>query len=125
MRLAILSDLHLGDDGCRYLTDGLNNPEGLYHKQINAIRNFSGSREPLDYLVFNGDVLDFSINSIYDSFNISRPFFEMLSLDNVASRIIYIPGNHDHFIWDALEWDTNIISNLIYIDDNSIKSINL
>lgn len=113
MTIAILSDTHIGDRSSR-LTDSNGNfsPENpLYQDLKRRIKEFTG-KKPLEFLVFAGDIMDFSINSISGSINSSRPFFQQISSDRLAKKIVYIPGNHDKQVWDGLQWDTSIIGNL-------------
>jgi UDP-2,3-diacylglucosamine pyrophosphatase LpxH len=74
-----------------------------------AVFNFTGAlNNPLDYLVLNGDTLDFSINPFDDSCRKARPFFKAIMEDNLVKKIIYIPGNHDRQIWDVVEWERHV-----------------
>ncbi len=109
MRIGVISDLHLGDRRCRLLRDGT--VTETYRQFKDAVLEFTEG-DPLDYLVLNGDILDFSINSFEDSCNTARPFFQALQADHLCREIIYIPGNHDKHIWDAVEWETCIIRRL-------------
>jgi len=113
MTIAIISDTHIGDRSSRLLdkngTFTSSNP--CYCELKEKIFNFT-KRKPLEFLVLSGDIMDFSINSIDSSINLSRPFFQQLSSDKLTKRIVYIPGNHDKQVWDGVQWDTSIIGNL-------------
>ncbi|GAB4538975.1 MAG: hypothetical protein Fur0020_07900 [Thermodesulfovibrionia bacterium] len=109
MKIAIISDIHLGDSTCK-LIEG-NTTSETYERLRSTVLSFTGG-EPLNYLVLNGDVLDFSINSFEASCVIARPFFQALARDRIAEELIYIPGNHDKHIWDAVEWEANVIRRL-------------
>ena len=123
MKTAIISDTHLGNPKSRLTKNNRFNPYGPYSKLRDAIRNYSNNN-PLEYLILNGDIMDFSINSFHESINIARPFFQQLKLDNLVKQIIYIPGNHDKQIWDAVQWDTNVIGNLSkYKDPTPFRNI--
>jgi len=111
MSVAITSDIHLGNPDSR-LSDGTDfYPYGFYKDFREAIFSFTGT-EPLEALILNGDILDFSINSFEKSIHIGRHFFQQLYADKIAREIIYIPGNHDKQIWDGTEWDSRIIKKL-------------
>jgi hypothetical protein len=56
----------------------------------------------------NGDTLDFSINPFDDSCRKARPFFRAIHEDNLAEKIILIPGNHDKQIWEVVEWERHV-----------------
>ncbi len=109
MKIAIISDLHIGDYNCKLIE--AHSTSTTYNRFKSTILDFTGG-DPLDYLVLNGDVLDFSINSFEASCIMARPFFQALAGDAITKEIIYIPGNHDKHIWDAVEWETNIIKRL-------------
>jgi predicted phosphodiesterase len=106
MKIAIISDTHLGDGTCRLVEKGA--VTETYNIFRDSVKKFTGDKS-LKYLILNGDTLDFSINSFEESCKIARPFFNALRNDNIADEIVYIPGNHDKHIWDAVEWETNII----------------
>ena len=106
MKIAIISDVHLGDPKCKLIEGGALTQ--TYTAMREAMTKFTGG-PPLDYFILNGDTLDFSINRFEDSCKIARPFFIAIKNDNLAKEIIFIPGNHDKHVWDAVEWETNII----------------
>ncbi len=114
MKIAIISDVHLGDEKCKLVKNGaITNTYSVLHGEIMKFTNNS----PLDYFVLNGDTLDFSINGFKESCIIAKPFFREIARDNLAKKIVFIPGNHDKYIWDAVEWETNIIRRLKNHDD--------
>ncbi len=113
MTIAIISDTHIGDSASRLV-----DKKGIFSQKLPAygklkkgILEFTNG-SPLKYLVLNGDVMDFSINSIDQSISIAQPFFKQISRDKLTEHIIYIPGNHDKQVWDGIQWDTSIIGNL-------------
>jgi len=112
MRIGIISDTHLGDAGSKLVRDGVA-PED--YRTIPAFKALCdalnpGGKDPVDFLVLNGDTLDFSINSFEESCAAARPFFQALVQPgiNLAKHIIVIPGNHDKQLWDAVEWERHI-----------------
>lgn len=108
MKLGIISDTHLGDDTSK-LKGGRNSR--AYKALRSSILDFTGGA-PLKYLVLNGDILDFSINGFHYSMKKAKPFFKALKTDGLAEELVYIPGNHDKYVWDAVEWERNIIRKL-------------
>ncbi len=109
MRIAVISDVHLGDPAGKLVREG--GITETYAALREAVRGFTGGR-PLDFLVLNGDILDFSIRSFAGSCRIARPFFTALQRDGIAREIVYLPGNHDKHVWDAVEWETGVIRRL-------------
>lgn len=112
MFIADISDVHIGDESSRMALGKVFNPNGAYSKLKDQIFKFTGNA-PLDYLILDGDILDFSINPIDDSIRTARPFFMQLQRDNIAKQIVYIPGNHDKQIWDGIQWNTSIIGSML------------
>lgn len=105
MKVAVISDTHFGDQHSQLAKNT------YIEKFIEVIKNKTGK---LDYLVLNGDILDFSISSFENAFNAAKQFFlEIQKQENkITEQIIYIPGNHDKHIWDAIEWEVNVIQRL-------------
>jgi len=109
MKIGVISDTHFGNPDCS-LVDG-EELTGTYKRLRSAIRAFS-EKKPLDFLVLNGDIMDFSTNPIEKSLIAARPFFQGVFRDKLARQLIYIPGNHDKRVWNAVEWETNVIGQL-------------
>ncbi len=59
------------------------------------------NQESLPKLVLNGDILGLSFSDYVHSFEIFEAFIEACTIKNIlCDTIIYIPGNHDHHIWN-------------------------
>lgn len=113
MKAAVLSDTHLGDPRSKL---ALGAQSASYLRMKNVILERTGGK-PLDYLILSGDILDFSIASFEDACKAARPFFCAIQGDKLAGQIVYIPGNHDKHVWDAVEWETRIIRRMKRYDD--------
>lgn len=75
MKIAITSDIHLGDSESRLDPNCSGYNKGhLFYEFVDLLYNHS-PRGPVDYLILNGDILDFSINSFANSCNIAKKFF--------------------------------------------------
>ena len=114
MRIGVISDVHLGDEKCKMVSAG--RITGTYRAFCSVVWEFTGG-EPLDYLVLNGDILDFSINSFAGSCKAAKPFFRAIARNRLARQIVYIPGNHDKHVWDTVEWQTNVVMRMGKHDD--------
>lgn len=106
--LICLSDLHLGagysilsDSGdqascLRLLADAL-------HRYIPAV--FDADQPPT--LVLNGDILDFDFASVEQIIEGFTRFMGVMFDSNrpplFAAEVIYLPGNHDHRIWEQMK----------------------
>ena len=108
MLAAVLSDTHLGDPDSK-LAHGAQSAGYQRLKEVFHERTGGG---PLDFLVLSGDILDFSIASFEEACKAARPFFQAMQNDALARHIVYIPGNHDKHIWDAVEWEVNVIGRM-------------
>ncbi len=85
-RLVVISDTHFG------------NPHELLTDEANIARlcDVLKALEKIDELILLGDVFDFWLVPMREAIQRGRDFMSALyELDNV-SRMIYIPGNHDH-----------------------------
>lgn len=110
MKLAIISDLHLGDPTSTLVR---RNATG-YHTgpQYSALAARLREAGPLDYLVLLGDVFDFSITHFSDAYEASKPFLKALAADGLVRELIYVPGNHDFSAWSLTMQESNIINQI-------------
>ncbi|MCX6580902.1 MAG: metallophosphoesterase [Candidatus Aminicenantes bacterium] len=123
MRIAIISDIHLGDPMSVMAArkgDPVNGPielgvgykefkEKVEKKFKKKVIGKSGDYW-LDHLVLLGDILDFSISSYENSYAVGKRFFQQLKDDGIADQIIYMPGNHDCDLWHTVEYQVNVIN---------------
>ncbi|MGC9052664.1 MAG: metallophosphoesterase [Candidatus Hydrogenedens sp.] len=114
MKIAITSDIHLGDNNSKLNMNSSGND--IFYKFMELLYEHP-HRGPIDYLILNGDILDFSINSFENSCNTAKKFFREIKNTqkegrDIVKEIIYIPGNHDKHIWDAVEWEVSVIRRL-------------
>lgn len=88
MKIAIISDTHLGDPKSTMASkDGV----GIrYPKFRSIIKENLGSE--IDYLVLLGDVMDFAVSSYQEAYEAGKRFFIQLKNDRIAKQIIYVPG---------------------------------
>ena len=119
MRIAIISDIHLGDTKSVIAFRDESTDEivvgSKYKEFVEKIKEkFEKiNDEPLlDYLILAGDIFDFSISSYSNSYEIGKFFFQRLKDDNIAREIIYLPGNHDYDLWHIVEYQTNITNRM-------------
>ncbi len=115
MRIAIISDTHMGDTKSvmafrESTTDNLMLGSKYQEFKEKIKKKFNGKE--LDYLVLLGDILDFSISSYSETYAIGQFFFQSLKDDRIAREIIYIPGNHDYDLWHVVEYQVNVTNRL-------------
>jgi len=106
MKLAIISDTHFGDAAGTMVA---RTPSGRYipGPKYDAFRKAAGTGN--DYLILNGDILDFAMSSYDVAYKTARTFFRQIQRDRIAGQIVYVPGNHDLEIWQIVEHEVNII----------------
>jgi predicted phosphodiesterase len=110
MRVAVVSDMHLGDDLC-LLVGGGGSPEELPGPgpAYPALRDAIGR---VDYLVLLGDVLELSVASYTVAYRAAKAFFTLVQRDELARELVYVPGNHDFDVWNVVEHQVNVINQL-------------
>ncbi len=105
MKLAIISDLHLGNSLCSLVEwNGNEYVEGPKYPEFCEAAGTGN-----DYLILLGDVLDFSTAGYENAYEAAKVFFTLVQEDRIADQIIYVPGNHDYDIWNIVENEVNII----------------
>ncbi len=104
MKLAITSDIHLGNALCSLVEwNGNEYAEGSKYRDFCEAAGTGN-----DYLILLGDILDFSVAGYEDAYAAAKVFFTLLQKDKIADQIIYVPGNHDYDIWNIVENEVNI-----------------
>ena len=117
-RYLVLSDMHFGT-----LESSINRAE--YRR---ALVEYVVSRAPWEEIIFTGDLLDVNLSTLTSAIEGHeskagtscgfRNFLEELdrschqlpsplTLNELATRWIYVPGNHDYKIWDLLATRAN------------------
>lgn len=115
IRYICLSDMHFGADNSVLTrltsTDGSVDPmhpsDVLLHL-VNCLRNLinNNSGDRLPTLVLNGDILDLAFSTENVAAMAFRHFLELTMPEDQAARlfdpeIMFIPGNHDHHLWET------------------------
>src|SRR5262249_41609228 len=108
VRLAVISDIHFGDDLCTLVTMGADGTPTI-GPAYEAVRRAVGRARHLRPL--RGG-LGFSVASYEDAYKAARAFFLQAQEDRLAREIVYVPGNHDFDIWHTVEHQVNVINQL-------------
>ncbi len=119
MKIVIVSDTHFGDEKSTLIT--LKGDIPSVGSNFDKFLEIAGQGN--DYLVLAGDIIDLSIRDYRTAFECARMFFNLVKMNSVAERIIYVPGNHDFDIWHTVEYQTNIINPLI--DGGTIRQFRM
>lgn len=122
-----LSDLHLG---AKYsVFSSRDDKTGLYQSNQNpdclvefvtrlrsfVPKAFESDAAELPTLIILGDLLDFSFGTTDDIVNAFTQLIQLLFGDDTPlfdSEIIYVPGNHDHRIWQSTK-DQLVLENYL------------
>ncbi|MCA9789883.1 MAG: metallophosphoesterase [Cyanobacteria bacterium HKST-UBA05] len=107
----VLSDIHLGA-ATSLLTAYDASPEGQVERRVSAklfignlldlLREQIGSDGPIDQCILLGDIFDFSFASYGLAMKNGYWFFQELAKSGLFKTFVYIPGNHDHHLWQQL-----------------------
>lgn len=108
MKLAIISDTHLGAELCTLVEKS--GDKYIPGPKFQALMDGAGTENT--YIILLGDILDFSVASYENAYSAAKTFFTLIKEHNIADQIIYVPGNHDYDIWGVVEYEANIIYQL-------------
>lgn len=111
MKLAIASDLHLGDPECVLVDADPSTPTGwslgsFYEAFRDAVGR--GNR----YLVLLGDIFDLSISNYTQAYGAAKTFLQAVNRDGLADEIIYVAGNHDFSVYRTFVHQRNVINRI-------------
>ena len=101
IKYIVLSDLHLGEEDSLFTPTkkGDNRLLSVFADSLQSLVESNGS-EDKPTLVLNGDILGLSFSTYQESLTVFDQFIRALTKDhNICNQIAYIPGNHDHHIW--------------------------
>lgn len=109
VRAVCLSDLHFGEEDSlltalrpdRYECDGTR-PSPVCAALTDAIRTLIDPADPAPSLVLDGDILELAFASYAQSLESFERFIERVvgPGDEVFADVLFVPGNHDHHVWE-------------------------
>jgi len=109
IRYLFVSDLHLGEENSllsnlrrdRYAIDPLH-ASPVLEQWVVCLRQLLADNATPPTLVLNGDALDLAFGTISQALMSFERLLELLLPPGQAlvSRILYLPGNHDHHVWE-------------------------
>ena len=116
----IVSDVHLGDPQGIALEAARGGyiPQGSLHVRrqwgdfVKAIEERIAADAPgkkIPLLVLAGDFWDLAIRNIDEATDLSLRFFASAGLENLFEQILFLPGNHDHYLWSLVQVENSII----------------
>lgn len=108
MRLAVISDTHLGDTLCQ-----LARKVGAAYEpgpRLDTLLKILGN-EQYDYIVLLGDIPDFSVVPYEEAYAATAVLLQALA--SCTKRFIFVPGNHDFDVWATVEYQVNVINRIM------------
>lgn len=107
LKYIVISDLHLGEKDSLF-TSGKKEDFRLLEIFSECLAQLQQSfdSDELPILVLNGDILGLSFSSYQESLTGFQQLLSALTITHrVCQKIAYIPGNHDHQIWQQATED--------------------
>lgn len=101
IKYIVLSDLHLGEEDSLFTPsrEGNYNLLNAFSKSLQSLVS-SNENEELPTLILNGDIIGLSFSTYQESLTVFDQFIKSLAVEHeICNQIAYIPGNHDHHIW--------------------------
>ncbi|HSK46973.1 MAG TPA: metallophosphoesterase [Coriobacteriia bacterium] len=107
VRYVCLSDLHLGSDRSLLTgvdADGRPGASDVLRALVECCRSVTAANfgvKPV--LVLNGDIFELALASDEVSATVFQRFMELVMVpgDEVFEAVWYVPGNHDHHLWET------------------------
>jgi predicted phosphodiesterase len=116
IRYVCLSDTHFGEEDSLLTnlvtasrdTDPLS-PSPVMEHLVNCLRHLILEKEKLaepdrPTLILNGDILEMALSTTNEAAMVFERFIELIQpkkKERLFKNIIYIPGNHDHHLWET------------------------
>ena len=109
IRAAVVSDLHLGEEQSMLTftsLDGQGRPVAApgevawqaMRRELQRLVDENGGRK-IPTLILNGDIVELSLARHRLAFRNAKEFFQRLDDAELFDSVVYLPGNHDHFVW--------------------------
>ncbi len=120
LRYVIVSDLHFGaessvltslvqtGEGPEGFTADSGTPSAVVETLVTALRSLVGAQTRPPSLILAGDILDLGLSPTADACAAFRGFAELAFKSGAAvfdPVVYYLPGNHDHHLWEAARED--------------------
>jgi hypothetical protein len=112
IRYVCLSDMHLGEEDS-LLTNlktasteiDFSSPSPVMEHLVACLRKLIGQNEGPDKptLILNGDILELALANTNEAAMFFERFIELIMPrgKELFEKILYIPGNHDHHLWET------------------------
>ena len=107
-----LSDMHLGEEDSLFTQlkkdsaeIDVGNPSPVMKNLVNCLKEiiFKNESGKKPTLILNGDILELALATTDQAALVFDQFIKLVMPENkeLFEKIIYIPGNHDHHLWET------------------------
>lgn len=112
IRYVCLSDMHFGEEDslltkidAKTARADVAEPSPVLIRMVQGLRGLIGKnvdKEIKPTLILNGDILELALSSTSDASMAFLRFIELVMEEGneLFKNIVYIPGNHDHHLWE-------------------------
>lgn len=112
IRYVCLSDMHLGEEDSLLTnlktssteTDPTS-PSPVMEQMVECLKELilKNESDKKPTLILNGDILEMALSTTNEAAMVFERFIELIMPEDnkFFERIIYIPGNHDHHLWES------------------------
>ncbi len=106
----VISDLHLGEEDSILMESSLEINRTYLGKVKEYLKKELGDSK-VRYLILLGDAMDLSLARRKQAFQAFRTFLEVFN-DLMDRGLIYLPGNHDHHMWVAIQEEAQVFQKI-------------
>ena len=126
IRYVCLSDMHLGEEDSLLTnlktastdTDPTQ-PSPVMRQLIECLKHLisQNANDKKSILILNGDILELALTTTNEAAMVFERFIDLIMApgEELFERIIYIPGNHDHHLWETAR-ETQYVNYIKNID---------
>jgi len=121
IRYVCVSDLHLGDKDSilTRLVDGQHEVDpfrtgDVLEQLVVCLRQLIGPSGTRPTLILNGDIVEMAFGEIGQSLMVFERLVRLILTpgDELFDRLVYLPGNHDHHVWEIAR-ETQYVQQLL------------
>lgn len=112
IRYVCLSDMHLGEEdslltNLKSASSDIDpfSPSPVLSKLVECLKELikSNDTDKKPILILNGDILELALAEMHEAAMVFERFIELIMPpgNELFEQIIYVPGNHDHHLWET------------------------
>jgi len=105
LRALAISDLHLGESDCLLYDNKFTIQDKIVEKIASLSSGTNGFEDGIEELILLGDIIDLSEAPDKQAYAGTKDFLSRLFKSVPVDKLIFIPGNHDHYMWVQIAID--------------------